>query len=295
MVTFKKINSILSKNSGHKPGNKKQFFKDGQEQNFVVSFSVKFTILFFIMAIIFAEASYVYIRNKIQIGSGNNIQTTVPSPVATVATTTVEAKPPVAAATSTAEGSGSLNLPIPFTSQAPTANWDYLHNEACEEAGAIMANAFLTGDKDEVIPAVRVEAEISALTVWQDKNIGYHFDTTAQETAQMIQGYYGLKVKVQADYTLQDIKDQIDLHYVVILPVNGRLVNNPNYKKPGPIYHMLVIRGYNAAGLITNDSGTRNGKNYPYTFATLYNAGADWNHSLNTIDQTKKVIIIVSK
>ena len=33
----------------------------------------------------------------------------------------------------------ALNLPIPFTPQAPTGNWDELHNEACEEAGAIMA------------------------------------------------------------------------------------------------------------------------------------------------------------
>ena len=188
-----------------------------------------------------------------------------------------------------------LNLPIPFTSQAPTANWDELHNEACEEASAIMANAYLAGDRDAGLPATRVEAEISSLTVWQDQHFGYHLNTTARETAEMIEGAYGLKATVQNDYTLQDIKDQLNLRHVVILPVNGRVIGNPNYRQPGPIYHMLVVRGYTSTGLVTDDSGTRRGQNYPYTFDTLHNAGADWDHSTNTIDQTKKVMIIVSK
>jgi hypothetical protein len=189
----------------------------------------------------------------------------------------------------------ALNLPIPFTPQAPTGNWDELHNEACEEAGAIMANAYLTGDKENVIPAARVETEISGLTVWEDKNFGYHLDTTAQETAQMIEGFYGLKATVIQGYTLQDIKDQINLHNVVILPVDGQAIGNPYYKTPGPIYHMLVIRGYSGSTLITDDSGTKHGENYPYAFSTLHAAGADWNHSTNTIDKNKPIMIIVSK
>ncbi len=189
----------------------------------------------------------------------------------------------------------TLNLAIPFTAQAPTGNWDELHNEACEEASAIMANAFLTGDTDAVIPSPRVETEISDLTVWQDQNFGYHLDTTASETAQMIRDYYGLKAQIYSNYSLQDIKDQINLRHVVILPVNGQVIGNPNYKQPGPIYHMLVVRGYTTAELITNDSGTRKGQNYSYAFSTLYSAGADWDHNTNTIDQTKKVMIVVWK
>ena len=188
-----------------------------------------------------------------------------------------------------------LNLPIPFTPQAPTGNWDELHNEACEEAAAIMANAYLTGDRESTIPAARVEAEIASLTVWEDKNFGYHLDTTAAETAKMIEGSYELKATVQYGYTLQDVKDQLTLHNVVVLPVNGQLVGNPYYKSPGPIYHMLVIRGYTATGLITDDSGTKRGENYPYTFSTLYTAGADWDHAANTIDQSKKPMIVISK
>ena len=202
---------------------------------------------------------------------------------------------PPASTSSPTSTTDALNLPIPFTPQAPTGNWDELHNEACEEAGAIMANAYLTGDKETTIPAARVETEINTLTVWEDKTFGYHLDTTAQETAQMIQAVYNLKATVIQGYSLQDIKDQINLHNVVILPVDGQVIGNPYYKTPGPIYHMLVIRGYSGSTLITDDSGTKHGENYPYAFSTLYAAGADWNHSTNTIDRNKEIMIIVSK
>src|SRR3989344_4828168 len=32
-----------------------------------------------------------------------------------------------------------VNLKVPFTSQAPTGNWDLPYQEACEEASALMA------------------------------------------------------------------------------------------------------------------------------------------------------------
>jgi len=252
----------------------------------------------FILAIIILVVAIYYFNSKIPSVIIDNDQvndsaTTAENsgPISEVKTPTAE--PEVVAPAPKAPS--LLNLLIPFTPQAPTANWDLLHNEACEEAGAIMANAYLTGDRDAVIPATRVEAEISGLTTWQDTNFSFHLDTNAKETARMIEGFYGLHAQVFDNYTLQDIKDQLNLRHVVILPVNGRVIGNPNYKQPGPIYHMLVIRGYTAAGLITNDSGTRLGQNYPYAFKTLYNAGADWDHKIDTIDQSKKVMIVVSK
>lgn len=202
---------------------------------------------------------------------------------------------PLETGTSTPKKSNLLNLPIPFTPQAPTANWDLLHNEACEEAAAIMANAYLVGDRNAVIPTARVEKEIGGLTAWQDKNFGYHLNATAKETALMIEDFYGLRAEVFDNYTLEDIKNRLDSRQVVIIPINGQIIGNPNYQHPGPIYHMLVIRGYTSTGLITNDSGTRRGQNYPYAFKTLFNAGVDWDHKADTIDQSKKLMIVVSK
>jgi hypothetical protein len=184
---------------------------------------------------------------------------------------------------------------VPFTPQAPTGNWDELHNEACEEASAIMTAAFFAGDKRATLPATEVEASIAKLTAWQDTNLGYHLDSTAAETAQMIQAVYGLTTTLVHEFTEADIKQALAQGKVVILPVDGRLIRNPNYKVPGPKYHMLVIRGYTSTSLITNDSGTRKGENYTYTFTTLNNATVDWNHATNDIDPSKSVIIVISK
>lgn len=195
----------------------------------------------------------------------------------------------------TATNPATFSLKIPFTPQAPTGNWDQLHNEACEEASAIMAAAYFSGDAREKIPAREVEDQITVLTNWQQTHYGYSLDTTTAETANMIQAFYHLKATVVSNYTEKDIKDALNANKVIIIPVNGRKIGNPYYKKPGPIYHMLVVRGYTSTRIITNDSGTQHGENYLYSFATLKNAPADWNHATNTIDENKSLMIVVSK
>ncbi|OGM97345.1 MAG: hypothetical protein A2735_03175 [Candidatus Yanofskybacteria bacterium RIFCSPHIGHO2_01_FULL_41_21] len=189
----------------------------------------------------------------------------------------------------------TLSLKVPFTPQAPTGNWDELHNEACEEASAIMVAAYFSGDTRAKLPATEVEEEITALTNWQQTHFGYYLDTTTAETAEMIRSFYNLKTTIITDYTEKDIKDALNANKLVILPINGRLIGNPYYRQPGPIYHMLVVRGYTATQLITNDPGTRNGESYKYSFTTLKNAPADWDHSIDTISENKSLMIVVSK
>lgn len=230
------------------------------------------------------------------------------TPTTSVKPTASPSKPPVTQSPTT--NSATLSLKVPFTPQAPTGNWDELHNEACEEASAIMVSAYFSGDTRAKIPASEVEEEITALTNWQQSHFGYYLDTTTEETAEIIRSFYNLKATVISDYTEKDIKDALNANKLVILPVNGRLIGNPNYKQPGPIYHMLVVRGYSDAlvgastaggasehllTLITNDPGTRNGESYKYSFSTLKNAPADWNHATDTIDENRSIMIIISK
>lgn len=186
----------------------------------------------------------------------------------------------------------SLLIKVPFTPQAPTANWDELHNEACEEASAIMANAYFNSISS--LPADKVETEITKLTEWQDKNQGYHLDQTSAETAKMIEAVYGLKAEVAA-MDQKTIKQALKDNKLVLISFNGRLLKNPHYKQPGPIHHMLVLTGWNGDTFITNDSGTKFGLNYQYDYNTLYSAAADWNHSIESVDEAKKLMIIVSK
>lgn len=197
-----------------------------------------------------------------------------------------EAKP------SETEALASLAITVPFTPQAPTANWDQLHNEACEEASAIMVNAYFS-DID-TLPAPYVESQIEMLTEWQDKNFGYHLSIDTAETAKMIEEVYGLQTTI-VPISEKTIKHALTTDKLVIIPTNGQLLKNPFYKPPGPIYHMLVITGYTETEFISNDPGTRRGLNYNYTYETLYESTGNWSHSDSLVNLTDKKIIIVSK
>jgi hypothetical protein len=190
----------------------------------------------------------------------------------------------------------SLFLPVPFTPQAPTGNWDQLHNEACEEASAIMAAEYFSGNKNTQLDSKLVEGQLTRLTEWQDQNFGYHLDTTSAETARMIKEVYGLQTKLLNNFSAEDIKKELAQNHLVLISENGRLLGNPYYKQPGPIHHMLVIKGYDKNGnFITNDSGTKRGLNYLYDFDAIFNAAADWRHNALTTDTNIKIAIAVWK
>ncbi|MFA5954076.1 MAG: C39 family peptidase [Patescibacteria group bacterium] len=183
-------------------------------------------------------------------------------------------------------------LLVPFTPQAPTANWDELHNEGCEEASAIMAAAYFSGDTRSTLPPQVVEQSITELTNWQLQHFGYSLDTTVEETAEMIREVYHRKATVVQNMSEEDIKQTIAKNKLVIIPVNGRLIDNPHYKQPGPLYHMLLVRGYTPTRLVTNDSGTKFGQNYSYAFTTLQSAMVDWDHASGTIKPARSVVIV---
>ena len=186
--------------------------------------------------------------------------------------------------------------PVPFTPQAPTANWDELHNEACEEASAIMAHAYFSSSTETTLSPKSVEEELSKLTAWEDKLLGYHLDTTSAETARMMEQAYGLKTKLLENFTEKDVKEALAAGKLVAISENGRLLGNPNYKTPGPIHHMLLLKGYDKNGdFITNDSGTKKGLNYPYAFDVIFAATADWDHAQGSVDTSKKLAIVIWK
>lgn len=186
-----------------------------------------------------------------------------------------------------------LKLTVPFTSQAPTANWDELHNEACEEASLIMANAYFNGITS--LPPATVEKEIDKMTEYQKKEFGYYLSINTPEFAKMTEDVYGLKAEIKT-FSEQTIKQALANDKLVIYPAMGQMLGNPNFTGEGPIYHMLVITGYDDDGnYITNDPGTRKGLNYKYSFSTLEDAAGNWVHSAHAVDTTDKRIIIVSK
>lgn len=167
------------------------------------------------------------------------------------------------------------NLAVPFTSQAPHANWDNDHQEFCEEASVLMVGRFFRNQP--ITSADDAEAALQRIKQWEIEHLGFYYDTTAAETAEVAAGVYDLKVELFEEPTIDDIKRAVASGRLVILPAAGRELGNPNFTPPGPIYHNLVIRGYTKDGkFITNDPGTRKGEAYVYDQAVVMAAIHDW-------------------
>ena len=183
-----------------------------------------------------------------------------------------------------------INLAIPFTVQAPNANWDEVHQEFCEEAAILMAISYVRGW--DISSADYADQKMFEIKTFEEKRFGYYKDTTAEETATIIAEYYNYKFRLVYDPTLEDIKTALVQGKPVIAPAAGRLLGNPYFRRPGPLYHMLVIKGYTKTGnFITNDPGTRRGADFIYVPDVLMNAIHDWNGG--DVENGKKVIIIV--
>jgi hypothetical protein len=182
-----------------------------------------------------------------------------------------------------------FNLAVPFTPQAPHANWDQPYQDACEEASALMVH-FFYGNRT-FTPDIADDAILAAVA-WEDQRFGSNKDTTAEQTAVMLRELYGYKnVDVVYDITADDIKRTIAAGFPVILPVYGRALGNQYFTPPGPEYHMLVVKGYTRDKFITNDPGTRRGADFLYPYETLLSAVHDWNGG--DVLRGRKVMIVV--
>lgn len=169
----------------------------------------------------------------------------------------------------------SAVLEIPFLSQAPFAKWDALHEDACEEASLIMVKYFLDGEK--LISKEQGEKEIQDMVKFENRN-KYGLSITLEELSEIAKKYYNLeKGRMEKNITIENIKKELASGKPVIVGAAGKVLPNPNFKNGGPNYHMLVIIGYDDKGFITNDPGTRLGKNFRYTFEDLLKSIHDWN------------------
>ncbi len=167
-----------------------------------------------------------------------------------------------------------FNLAVPFMVQAPLGDWNLPYQEACEEAAVIMVNYYWQG-KD--LSADLAAQEIIDLVAWEETNKGDYKDTTIAETARLVEEYWGYETRVIDNPTVDLIKELIKQGYPVIAPFAGQEIGNPFYSGQGPLYHMMVIKGYQGDDFITNDPGTRRGADYIYDAAHLLAVMHDWN------------------
>lgn len=184
-------------------------------------------------------------------------------------------------------------LPVPFLCQAPYAVWKQPWQDACEEACIIMAVRYVKGE-----PLTRASGnqEILDMVDFQIKKYGGHYDLNAEQIVKLVKDYYKYdKIEVRHDITIQDIKEELAKGNVIIAPMAGRLLGNPYYTPPGPVYHNLLFKGYDDRSneFITNDCGTKRGRNYRYQYQVAYNAIHDWPGSKAAIASGKKAVIVI--
>lgn len=182
-------------------------------------------------------------------------------------------------------------IKVPFTPQAPYAQWDQFHEEACEEASLIMVKYFLDGKS---LDQATAEDQIQKLIKFEIQKYGDYVDSNAAQIVAMGHDFYGLNnLKVVYDFKKDDLKKYLSRGKPIIIPAAGQLLGNPNFKYPGPPYHALVMIGYDGNTIITNDPGTRKGEGYRYNIDTLYNAIHDFPGNRDKITDGRKAMIII--
>lgn len=184
-------------------------------------------------------------------------------------------------------------MQVPFSSQAPNNNWS--RNEDCEETSITMANAYLTGSTEDKLNTDAAQFAINTLKKWEQDNLGYNANTGIDATTKMAEGAFGLKVKQVPNFTEQDLKTELLNRHPILLALNARLLGNPKYQDSGPLYHMIVLRGYNQKGFFVNDPGTDGGDGSTYSFDVLKNASADWNNVTKAMETDRKIALVLSK
>lgn len=181
-------------------------------------------------------------------------------------------------------------LQVPFYSQAPLSKWDATHENACEEASVLNAGLYLLGKK---LSPSQFDQEIMSM-IKIEKKLSINFtDSTITETKQFSDSYFAGRInsKIIVSPTIEDIETEIAAGNSVIVPLAGRDIGNPNFTPPGPIYHMLVVKGYDAQNFITNDVGTRKGDSYTYTKDVIMKNMHDWNPQDIHLGE-KKVLVL---
>lgn len=193
----------------------------------------------------------------------------------------------------------TILLNVPFASQAPFGDWkDERQQDGCEEASVIMAMLWAKGQKG--VTRDYALSKILDISDFEAKNYDTFHDTGAKETLdRIIKDYFKYEnAEVKYDVAKEDLISELANGNLIIAPMNGKALKNPNFTDGGPERHMLVIKGYDPVKkeFITNDPGTRKGEGYRYGEDLFYAAMRDYLCGYHVpITEMHKNIIVVKK
>ena len=185
----------------------------------------------------------------------------------------------------------NINLNVPFTSQAPLSDWSQPWQDACEEASVMMVDYYY---QNKSLPSKEeVASLLKDMVTWQENNWGGHENLPVAKLAEYIKATFNYETEIIENLTVEKLKYYLRLGQPIIIPANGKILANPNFKNGGPEYHMLVVKGYVDDKFITNDPGTRLGADFVYTAENLLESIADWNQKESRSTGPKNGLIIL--
>lgn len=186
-------------------------------------------------------------------------------------------------------------LSVPFIVQAPFADWSERYKETCEEASVLMVDQYYK--KMTTLEQQQMKDLLDPLADWGDTYFAGRYDTNVAETAKYFTEYLGYdtdRIQFIENPTIDELKTLLANGIPIIAPAAGRELGNKFFQTPGPIYHMLVITGYDKNEFITNDPGTRRGEGYRYDQEVLIQAIHDWTGNYDTIQEGKSIVMVVT-
>jgi hypothetical protein len=181
-------------------------------------------------------------------------------------------------------------LEVPFTSQAPEKNWDQPWQDACEEAAILMLDAYY---KKYSLSPLFAKTELQKMVDWESAK-GWGGSVEIEKVKMTAQWYMGKgELKIVENPTVEDIKRSIANNHPVLVVADGKVLPNPNFRSGGPLYHALVVIGYDDATgeFVTNDPGTQFGAGFKYKYDDLMNSIRDWNGG--DVKSGKRVVLVV--
>lgn len=152
-----------------------------------------------------------------------------------------------------------------FIPQAPEKNWDQPWQDTCEEA-AILTVKYYFENKTPDISTLLTDYKVLI-----DKSNSH--DINLAQMSQIASDLYNYDSKIIDNPNTDTIEKYLSRGHILVVPANGKTLYQENkyFKNGGPLYHNLVILGYdhNKKQFIVHDVGTQFGAYFKYSYQVL--------------------------
>lgn len=165
---------------------------------------------------------------------------------------------------------------VPFTSQAPDGIWSAPWNDYAEEA---VISMIIHWDRQEPISS-RDQARVSMLDIAQFAESEV-LDLSQVQT--ILSNHFSIRGDIMNDPSIESISDVLSLGAVLVVAVDGQVLDNPHYGDPAPEHHMLLIYAETENHFIANDPGTSRGEAYEFEKQKILESIQDLNDEFRVL------------